>query len=237
MKRIEKKHPLAIRWLHWINFPLLAVMIWSGLLIYWSNSVYRVGFGGHTLFHFFPQGFFDFFGIGHRLAEGMALHFFFMWLFAVNGLLYVLYTAVSGEWRYLVPKPQSFKEAIQVTLHDLHLSKYHPPRRKFNGAQQIAYTGVILMGAGSILTGLAIYKPTSFAWLTTILGGYEWARWEHFWLTIAYVVFFVVHIAQVAKAGWNNFRAMVTGYEIVPVDVAPIAKHPTESAQAKGVTV
>lgn len=239
MKRLEKKHPLAIRWLHWINFPLLFVMIWSGLLIYWSNSVYRIGFGEHTLFHFFPQGFFDAFGIGHRLAEGMALHFFFMWFFAINGVLYVLYTAISGEWRYLVPNLHSFKEAIQVTLHDLHLSKYHPPRRKFNGAQQIAYTGVILMGAGSLLTGLSIYKPVQFAWLTTILGGYEWARWEHFWLTISYVLFFVVHVVQVIMAGWNNFRSMVTGYEIVPVDGAPTADHAGDgssgsSAEAKG---
>ncbi len=235
MKRLEKKHPLAIRWLHWINFPLLFVMIWSGLLIYWSNSVYRVGFGEHTLFHFFPQGFFETLGIGHRLAEGMALHFFFMWFFAINGVLYVLYTAISGEWRYLVPNLHSFKEAIQVTLHDLHLSKYHPPRRKFNGAQQIAYTGVILMGAGSLLTGLAIYKPVQFAWLTTVLGGYEWARWEHFWLTVSYVLFFVVHVVQVIIAGWNNFRSMVTGYEIVPVDVAPIADHAGDSsADVKG---
>ena len=221
MKRIEKKHPLAIRWLHWINFPLLFVMIWSGLLIYWSNSVYRVGFGGWTLFHFFPPKFYDVLGIDHRLAEGMGFHFFFMWFFAVNGLLYVLYTLFSGEWRFLVPTARSFKEALQVTLHDLHLSKYHPPRRKFNGAQQIAYTSVIVMGAGSLLTGLAIYKPVQFGWLTTVLGGYEWARWEHFWLTIGYVVFFLVHVAQVVKAGWNNFRAMVTGYEVVPTEVAP----------------
>ena len=43
MKRLEKKHPLAIRWFHWINFPALTVMIWSGMLIYWANDVYRIG--------------------------------------------------------------------------------------------------------------------------------------------------------------------------------------------------
>ncbi len=59
MKKLERKHPLAIRWLHWISFPLLFLMIWSGLLIYWSNSVYRVGFGDSTLFKFFPQGFYE----------------------------------------------------------------------------------------------------------------------------------------------------------------------------------
>ncbi|MDQ3258234.1 MAG: cytochrome b/b6 domain-containing protein [Acidobacteriota bacterium] len=218
MKRLEKKHPLAIRWLHWINFPLLIVMIWSGLLIYWSNDVYRLGLGDFTLFKFFPQSFYKALSVPFRLAEGMAYHFFFMWLFAVNGLLYVLYTIFSGEWRYLVPDRRSLREAIEVTLHDLHLSKHKPPQSKYNGAQKLAYTTVVLMGAGSLLTGLAIYKPVQFAWLTALLGGYEWARWEHFWLTIGYVLFFVVHVAQVVHAGWNNFRAMITGFAVVKTE-------------------
>jgi thiosulfate reductase cytochrome b subunit len=218
MKRLEKKHPLAIRWFHWINFPVLMVMIWSGLLIYWANDVYRIGLGSATLFHFFPERFYSAFHIDHRLAEGMAWHFLFMWFFAINGLLYVLYTALSGEWRALLPNRHSFKEALQVMLHDLHLSRYHPPRRKFNGAQQIAYTSIILMGAGSLLTGLVIYKPTQFAWLAALFGGYMLARFFHFWLTIGYCLFFLIHVAQVVRAGWNNFRAMVTGCEIVQVE-------------------
>jgi thiosulfate reductase cytochrome b subunit len=219
--RLEKKHPLAIRWFHWINFPVLAVMIWSGLLIYWANDVYWIGFGSMTLFKFFPEAFYQAFKIKYRLAEGMAWHFFLMWLFAINGLLYVLYTAFSGEWRYLLPNRRSWREAVQVTLYDLHSSKVHPPRRKFNGAQQIAYTSLILMGAGSLATGLAIYQPVQFAWLSSLLGGYEWARYEHFWLTVGYVLFFIVHLIQVIKAGWNNFRAMITGYEVVVVEETP----------------
>jgi thiosulfate reductase cytochrome b subunit len=215
MKLLERKHPRATRWFHWLNVPLLAGMIWSGLLIYWANDVYRIGWGERTFFKFFPDFFYTALNLQFRLAEGMAWHFFFMWLFALNGLLYVLYTLFSGEWRFLVPGRGSFREALQVVLHDLHLSTVAPPRRKFNGAQQIAYTSVILMGAGSLLTGLAIYKPVQFARLTSVLGGYEWARWEHFWLTIGYVLFFLIHIAQVIRAGWNNFRAMVTGYELV----------------------
>jgi Ni,Fe-hydrogenase I cytochrome b subunit len=75
-----------------------------------------------------------------------------------------------------MPNRRSFREAVQVTLHDLHLSKYKPPQTKYNGAQRLAYTAVVLMGAGSLLTGLAIYKSVQFAWLTALLGGYEWAR-------------------------------------------------------------
>ena len=168
------------------------------------------------MFKFFPEKFYSRLSLDHRLAEGMAWHFMFIWLFAINGLAYVLYTALSGEWRYLIPNKASFREAIQVVLFDLRLSKQEPPRRKFNGAQQIAYTSIILMGAGSLLTGLAIYRPVQFAWLMTLLGGYTAARFEHFWLTVGYCLFFLVHVTQVIRAGWNNFRAMVTGYELVP---------------------
>src|SRR5690348_9802901 len=103
MNRLElrPKHPLAIRWFHWVNFPLLALMIWSGLWIYWANDVYRLGLRSHTLFHFFPDGFYRALGVNGRLADGMAWHFYLMWLFAANGVAYVAYTVFSGEWRYL----------------------------------------------------------------------------------------------------------------------------------------
>lgn len=203
--KLVKKHPLAIRWFHWINFPLLALMIWSGILIYWANPKY-----GLTV----DQTTWRKLHVNNRLAEGMALHFFFMWFFAINGVLYVLYTAISGEWRALVPNRNSFREAIHVLLHDLHLRRDPPPERKFNGAQQIAYTGVILMGIGSLLTGLAIYKPVQFEWLSAMFGGYQAARFLHFWLTVGYVAFFFVHVGQVIRTGWNNFRAMIIGYEV-----------------------
>lgn len=238
-KKLERKHPLAVRWLHWINFPLLFLMIWSGILIYWANAVYKIEIFGYELFHFFPKGFYEYLGIPFRLAEGLQLHFFFMWFFIVNGVLYFLYTLFSGEWRALAPVPGSLKRALQVTLYDLHLSKYHPPQGKYNDAQRIAYTSVIVMGAGSLLTGLAIYKPTQFAWLTYLLGGYEWARWEHFWLTVFYVLFFLVHIGQVVRAGWNNFQSMITGYEVVTADNVKIEKElpETMTAAEKGAQI
>ena len=216
MKRLVRKHPLAIRWFHWINFPLLGLMIVSGILIYWAYPIYRIGVGDFTLAKLtLSRELYQKLHINNRLALGMAWHFTFMWLFALNGLLYVLYTAISGEWRHLLPNRNSFKEAWQVLLHDLHLSRVAPPPRKFNGAQQIAYTAVLLMGLGSILTGLAIYRPVQLSWLAALLGGYPMARFLHFWLTVGYVFFFLIHIAQVIRAGWNNFRAMVIGYEVV----------------------
>jgi thiosulfate reductase cytochrome b subunit len=206
MKRLVPKHPLAIRWFHWINFPLLAVMIWSGTLIYWANPAYVKP----------SQAFWKALNVPYRLAEGMAFHFFFMWLFGINGLLYVIYTFVSGEWRELVPDRRSVAEAWQVFLHDLHLRKEPPPpQKKYNAAQKISYTLIIVMGFLSLLTGMAIYKPVQFGWLRWLFGGYKGARFFHFWLTVGYVGFFMVHVGQVIKTGWNNFRAMVIGVEVV----------------------
>jgi thiosulfate reductase cytochrome b subunit len=235
MKIIVRKHPLAIRWFHWINFPVLGVMIWSGLLIYWANGVYRIGFGNTTLLQFFPDSFYKALHIPYRLSEGMAYHFMFMWLFFLNGIAYVLYTIFSGEWRDLVPKRNSWKQSWQVLLHDLHIRKTAPPvTGKYNDAQRIAYTAIIIMGIGSILTGLAIYKPVQLGWLCAVMGGYKMARILHFALTIGYVLFFLIHIIQVIRAGWNNFRAMITGFEVKKISTETAVAPSPASLQEKG---
>ena len=224
--RLDHKHPLAIRWMHWINFPVLFIMIWSGLLIYWNDSdnayqhphaIYRIGIAKLTIFRFFPAWFWKAINAPYHVTQGLGHHFFFMWIFAANGIAYVIFLAVSGEWRFLIPQRRSLRDAIQVTLVDLHLRKGLPSQTKYNGAQRIAYTAVILMGFGMLVTGLAIYKPTQTHWLTALLGGYEMARWEHFWITMGFIGFFVIHVVQVILAGWNNFRSMVSGLEVKPI--------------------
>ena len=167
---LEEKHKLATRWFHWLNFPLLSVMIVSGMLIYWSYDPYRIGLGSVTLFHFFPDRFYDLTHIDHKLAFGMALHFLFAWIFAINGIAYVLYTVVSGEWRELLPEQKSFAEALQVAMHDMGFKVPLPPQGRYNAAQRITYTAIVLMGGLSVITGLAIYKPAQLHWLTALVG-------------------------------------------------------------------
>ena len=209
---VEKKHPLAIRWNHWISFPVLFIMIWSGLLIYWANADYLV-----------PQSWLTSIGFGSRLAEGLGWHFTFAILFILNGLAYASFLLFSKQWRYLFPDRRSFKEAALVALHDLKIYKGKlPAKRKYNAAQRFAYTGVLFLGAGATVTGLAIYKPIQLNWLLALLGGYTAARWEHFLIMILFLLFFVVHIVQVILAGWNNFRAMITGLEVTELETSDV---------------
>jgi thiosulfate reductase cytochrome b subunit len=207
-------HPRAIRWLHWINFPLLIVMIWSGLRIYWAEDVYALGIGSWQWFAFFPDAVYETFGLERRLARGMAFHFAFGWLFVANGAIYLAYLLATKEWRHILPDRHAAKDAKDVVLHDLHLRRDLPPQGKYNAAQRISYTVVLLMALIVVVSGFAIYKPTQLYPLPLLFGGYQGARLVHFWMTIGLSLFFVVHLLQVARAGWGNFRSMVTGYVV-----------------------
>ena len=220
MKILIKKHSLAVRWFHWVNFPILFVMIWSGLLIYWANDIYKLGWGDKTIIKFFPDSFNKALNLPFRLSEGLSFHFVFMWIFAINGFLYILYLLFSKEYRLIFPNRKSFKESILVILHDLRIKKGLPAQKKYNAAQRIAYTTVIIMGFGSVVTGLAIYKPVQLYWLCSLVGGYESARVIHFTLTILFCLFFIIHIVQVILAGWNNFAAMVRGFETKKYEIS-----------------
>jgi len=162
--------------MHWVNFPILTIMIRSALRIYWADVRDPIGFGvgliGWHWFDFLPDTVDESLGLERRLARGMAFHFTFGWLFALNGVVFGLYTWLSGEWRHLLPERRSLQDALAVTKHDLFIrSKPLPPQGRYNGAQRLSYTLIIGLGGIAVLTGLAIYKPTQLNLLTTIFGG------------------------------------------------------------------
>jgi thiosulfate reductase cytochrome b subunit len=96
------------------------------------------------------------------------------------GLVYVLYLAGSGEWRSLLFRPRDVPGALAMTQYYLHLRAEHPPQGKHNPLQKLAYTSIVLVGALAVLSGFAMYKPVQLAWLTTLFGGFQLARFWHF---------------------------------------------------------
>lgn len=209
-------HPRAIRWMHWLNFPIISVMIWSGLQIYWSFDATRVP-GEFRENNLLPNFFYEQLDLDRSLAKGLSFHLSFGWLLVLNGIAYVLYLAYSKEWKHIVPRLADLKNIPGTMLHEVGLKKEAPLHGQYNVMQQLAYTTVLIMAAIIVATGFAILKPTQLAWLTGLFGGYESARAIHFLMTAGLASFFVIHIVQVIRAGFTNFWSMVTGYKLEEV--------------------
>lgn len=208
------RHTLATRWLHWLHFLLVVILFWSGMMIYAANRAHRIGWGDFTLVHLFPADLLEKLGLRYRLAEGIAWHFLAAWPFVVTGVAYVSYLALSGEWRHAVPRRGDLRAAARVMWDELRLRRPDSAGQKLNAGQRIAYTGVLILGGGAVLTGLGLYKPIQLGWLTQLMGGYSTVRFLHFWISMALATFFVIHVLNVVRAGWNVFRAMVCGYAV-----------------------
>jgi thiosulfate reductase cytochrome b subunit len=210
--------------MHWINFPLLTLMILSGLMIYWADSVdlgvlehrvYRVGWRDVTLFRFFPDWFYRVFRLNNHFTRGLSFHALAMWPFIANGIVYVLYLAISGQWRRIVPSVRDCKELAWTVWNDLLHREDTTHGRAYNGAQRVAYTLVLIIGAVSVLTGVAIWKPTSLPMTTAMMGGYRSARVIHFWTTIGFCAFICIHLLQGLRSGRTRLQSIVTGFEVV----------------------
>ncbi len=209
---LVKRHHWIVRVTHWANAVLLFGMIGSGLQIYGAFT--HFGPRGHK---FYPNPL-DGKALSHTvtlggwLAGGLNWHFALAWPFVLCGLVYVLYLATTGEWRSLLFLPKDVPRAWQMQLYYLRLRSEHPPQGKHNALQKFAYTGITLLGVLSVLTGFAIYKPIQLGWLTALFGGYELARYWHFWAVWLFVAFTLVHVALVFLVDPASLRAMITGW-------------------------
>src|SRR5438067_834498 len=97
-------------------------------------------------------------------------------------------------------------------LPPLPLRKEHPPQGKHNPLQKLAYSSIYALGALAVLTGLSIYKPTQLGWLTALFGGFQAARYWHFWTVWIFVAFTITHVVLVFVVDPPSLRAMITGW-------------------------
>ena len=86
----------------------------------------------------------------------------------------------------------------------------HADLAVYNAVQKLFYLGVILAGIVIVLSGLSIWKPVQFQELTALFGGYEAARYVHFFAMAAIVGFLVIHVV-LAVVVPKSLRAIITG--------------------------
>jgi thiosulfate reductase cytochrome b subunit len=132
-----------------------------------------------------------------------------MWLLAVNGLIYLLLGIATGRFRRkLVPiRPGEVLADAKAALTG---RLAHDDLAVYNAVQKLLYSGVIVAGIVIVLSGLAIWKPVQLQELTALFGGYDAARYVHFFAMAAIVGFLVVHVVMALLVP-KSLRAMITG--------------------------
>jgi thiosulfate reductase cytochrome b subunit len=189
-------HPGWVRVTHWINALAVAVMIGSGWEIYNASPLFEFRFPREIT-------------LGGWLAGALLWHFAAMWLLVVNGLVYLALGIASGRFRRkLVPiRPGEVLADAKAALTG---KLAHDDLSVYNAVQKLLYLGVILAGIVIVLSGLAIWKPIQLQELAALFGGYDAARYVHFFAMAAIVGFLAVHIIM-ALIVPKSLRAMITG--------------------------
>jgi thiosulfate reductase cytochrome b subunit len=159
------------------------------------------------------------------LAEGRRWHFFFAWLFALNGLGYLIYGFVSRHFqRDLAPSGRDLRNIGRSILD--HLTFKHArgeDAKRYNVLQKFAYMAIVFLVLPlMIVTGLTMSPGVDSAapWLPELFGGRQSARTLHFLAATAIVLFAVVHLLEVFLSGFfNEMRSMITGWFAVRPEI------------------
>jgi thiosulfate reductase cytochrome b subunit len=190
-------HPRWVRVTHWVNALAMFMMIGSGWQIYDASPLFR--------FLYFPPAI----ALGQWLAGALLWHFAAMWLLVINGILYVTLGIATGRFRRKL-FPIRPRDVVRDFLAALRGKLAHDDLSVYNAVQRLLYLGVIIAGIVIVLSGLSIWKPVQLKYLTALFGGYDFARYVHFFAMASIVGFLTVHVA-LALLVPKSLRAMITG--------------------------
>jgi thiosulfate reductase cytochrome b subunit len=153
------------------------------------------------------------------LATGRRWHFFFAWVLALNGLVYLLVGLFRGHIRRDLWPTRDELKARHVWREIVAHARLRFPKgeaaKRYNVLQKLAYLGVALVALPlMVATGLTMSPGIDAAapWLVELFGGRQSARSIHFICASLVVLFVLVHLVMVVASGtWNNIRSMITG--------------------------
>jgi thiosulfate reductase cytochrome b subunit len=192
-------HPAWVRVTHWINVVAMVVMIGSVLRIYNASPLFPFAFPPAITLGDGMDG----------LSGALLWHFAAMWLLAVNGVVYVALGVLTGRFRRKL-LPIYPREVVRDLRAALSGKLSHADLSVYNAVQRLLYAGVIAAGIVIVASGLSIWKPVQFQEVTAIFGGYDAARFVHFFAMAAIVAFLAVHVTLAIMVP-KSLRAMVIG--------------------------
>jgi thiosulfate reductase cytochrome b subunit len=233
-KTASSRHSALVRITHWIAALCFLALLVSGVEILISHPRFYWGEVGNdltpTLFKLpipasrklVPTGY------GYVLpdANGWSryLHFQAAWVVVFTGLLYAIFGLLTGHFRKnLIPGRADLSwRALSRSIAD-HLRFERPSEAEawsYNVLQRLSYLFVIFVLFPLVIwTGLAMSPAfvSAFPATVNVLGGQQSARTLHFFVSLALVLFLLVHVGMVWFAGfWSRMRAMITGRADTP---------------------
>jgi thiosulfate reductase cytochrome b subunit len=195
---LSAAHSYNVRICHWINFLASVYLLWSGVHIfldfpelYWGHTGYR-GYPAAFRLEDWGLSWDEAGALGDR-RWGRNYHFTAAWVFLINGFAYVVWNLYSKHFRSRMLSSQSSYGRLQRTTYLILIFVFVP-----------------LM----ILTGIAQSPGFTSAMpaLLDMFGGRQTARTLHTVGTVALVLFVLVHVVEVARAGFfGKVRSMITG--------------------------
>jgi thiosulfate reductase cytochrome b subunit len=208
-------HSPVVRITHWLNALAIIIMIGSGWRIYNQEPLFGFEFPVWMTLGGEPQ-------ISQHwhnekgLAGALQWHFAAMWLLVVNLLVYLVSGLTSGHFRRaLLPiRLQEIRRDLRAALSG-HLAHKFGER---NAVQKAMYAGVLTIIVLTVLSGLSIWKPVQFQELTAAFGGYDVARYVHFFCMTAIVLFIAVHLTLTGLVP-KVLPPMITGR--AKIDITP----------------
>jgi thiosulfate reductase cytochrome b subunit len=208
---LVRRNHWVVRVTHWVNVVAVLVMAGSGMRIF--NAYPAFGRPGER----FPLNPWE----GHRIPSSLTLggwlagarhwHFAGMWLLVINGLVYVGFLALHGEWREVTPRRGDLGAAWEMIKFYLFVRKDHPVQGKHNALQKNTYFAMTVLGTLLVLSGLAIWKPVTLGLITALFGNYKWARVVHFASMALLLILALIHVFMVFAVDPYSLRAMTTG--------------------------
>lgn len=189
-------HPWWLRACHWMNAAAIVIMTLSGWRIYNASPLFDFRFPGEIT-------------LGGWLGGALQWHFAAMWIFAANGVIYLAMNLLTGRFskKFL---PLSLRGILHDAISALKGKLAHADLRQYNNVQRAAYLFVMVVCLLLVLSGLVLWKSVQFGLLRDLLGGYEAARYIHFYAMSALVGFVAVHIVMVALVP-KTLLAMLRG--------------------------
>ena len=189
--------PAWVRVMHWINAVAIILMIMSGLQVYNASPLFKSLTFSHSI------------TLGGWLGGALLWHFAAMWLLMINGLAYLVTGFAPGRFKKKL-FPISPRGVISDAVAALTFKLSHDDLSKYNQVQRILYARIITVGIVIVLSGLSMWKPVQLQYLTALFGGYDTARYVHFFCMASIVAFLAIHVL-LALLVPKSLRAMIIG--------------------------